>query len=70
MKPALNKDVQRYAMNNKENNKRNYDCKACIVWSLTSPTRNHYAFGKIKTTAMHFSIRNKQFRQILLHIHS
>lgn len=46
MEPDLNKGVQRHAKNTKKNSRRNYDCNACIVWSLTTSTTNHYAFGK------------------------
>lgn len=63
MEPGLNKDVQRYAKNTKKNNRRNYDCNACIVWSLTPPTRNHYAFGKDQDNCYAFLNQEEAIQQ-------
>lgn len=63
MEPDLNKDVQRYAKNTKKNNRRNYDCNARIVWSLTPPTRNHYAFGKDQGNCYAFLSQEQAIQQ-------
>lgn len=63
MEPDLNKDVQRYAKNTKQNNRRNYDCNAHIVWSLTSPTRNHDGFGKDQDDCYAFLSQERAIQQ-------
>lgn len=69
MEPDPKKDVQKYAKNTKKNNTRNYGCNIQfeVLLLLLETTM---LLEEIMATAMQFSIRNKQFSRILLHIHT